>query len=131
MPATLLPSAETVTIAWLKANTDLLAIHGGRVGSKLNATLPAIRVQRIGGSPVETWEDRPLLQVEAWAADQTTADTLARTIVAVLPTIRAAYASGRVWTYAVESGPFWAPDDPNLSSNARYVLTVRLLTTHN
>jgi hypothetical protein len=130
MPATLLPSAEVVTVTWLKANADLLAIHGGRVGTKLNATLPAIRAQRIGGTPESPQVDEPLLQVEAWAADQVTADLLARTIVAVLPTIRGAVTGGKVYTYSIESGPFWSPDDPNLSSNARYIITVRLLTSH-
>jgi hypothetical protein len=36
---------------------------------------------------------------------------------------------GRVWTYEVTSGPFWSPDDPTLSSNARYIATVDLLTS--
>jgi hypothetical protein len=121
----LLPSAAALTVAWLKVNTDLAAIHGGRVGTKLNPTLPAIRVQRIGGSPSEPWRDEPVMQVECWAVDEGTADLLARTVIAALPTIRKA---GSL-TYAIESGPFWAPDDPTLSTNSRYLLTVRLLTT--
>lgn len=129
MSLTLLPSAAKVTVAWLKGNADLAALHGGRVGTKLNATLPAIRVQRIGGSPDEVWEDSPLLQIECWAADEGAADDLARSVVAALPTIRGAAPGGRVYTYAVESGPYWAPDDPQLSNNSRYILTVRLLTS--
>lgn len=126
---TLLPSAAVLTVAWLKAQPDLAAIHGGRVGTKLNAILPAIRVQRVGGISRDTYEDQPLVQVECWGADEGTADLLARTVVAVLPQVRGTYATGRIYTYAVESGPFWAPDDPSLSNNARYLLTVRLLTT--
>lgn len=129
MVLTLLPSAEVLTVAWLKANTDLLAIHGGRVGTKLASTLPAVRVQRVSGAVVELWEDQPVLQVDCWAADQATADTLARSVVAALPTFRGSYGSGRVWGYRVESGPFWSPDDPNMSNNARYILTVRLVTS--
>ena len=128
MTATLLPSAAVVLVAWAKGNAALAAIHGGRVGTKLNATLPAIRVQRIGGTPVETYEDQPILQVECWAADEGTADLLARTVVAALPTARGEYPTGRVYTYSIESGPFWSPDDPTLSNNSRYILTVRLLT---
>jgi hypothetical protein len=125
----LLPSAAVVMVAWLKANPDLAAIHGGRVGTKLNATLPAIRVQRVGGVPAEPWRDAPVMQVECWAADEGAADLLARTVVAALPTLRGTYPSGQVWSYEVDSGPFWAPDDPSLSNNARYILTVRLLAT--
>jgi hypothetical protein len=121
----LLPSAAALTVAWLKANVDLAPIHGGRVGTKLNATLPAIRVQRVAGSPPEPWRDEPVMQIECWAADEGTADLLARTVIAALPTIRKA---GSL-TYTVDSGPYWAPDDPALSTNCRYLLTVRLLTT--
>lgn len=129
MTLALLPSAEVASVSWAKAQTDLAAIHGGRVGTKLNATLPAIRVQRVGGSPVDPWEDRPLVQWECWAADQGAADLLVRTLVAALPLFKGTFAGGRVYTFAVESGPFWSPDDPALSQNARYIITTRLVTT--
>lgn len=125
----LLPSAPALLIAWAKAQPDLAAIQGTRVGTKLNATLPATRISRVGGSPSDPWQDNPLLQVEAWAADEGTADLLIRTWVAVLDSVRQVTASGRVYTYSIESGPFWEPDDPQLSNNARYILTVRLLVT--
>jgi hypothetical protein len=127
---TLLPSAVGVFIEWCKANTDLLAVHGGRVGTRLNATLPAVRATRIGGTPdQESWVDSPEVQVECWAADDPTAERLARQVVAALPTIRGPKSYGRVATFEVTSGPFWAPDDPNLSTNARYIFTIRMLTT--
>jgi hypothetical protein len=127
---TLLPSAVGVFIAWCKANTDLAAVHGGRVGTKLNGTLPAVRITRVGGTPdQESWQDSAELQVECWAADDPTAELLARQVLAALPSVRGLAAYGRVWTYAVTSGPYWAPDDPNLSLNARYIFTVNLLTT--
>ncbi len=125
----LLPSAPALTVAWLKGNLALTAIHGGRVGTRLNATLPAIRVQRIGGPPREVWEDVPLMQVECWAADEAAADLLVRTVIAESPTFRGTFATGRVYTGAIDSGPYWAPDDPALSNNARYVVTMRLLTS--
>lgn len=130
MTLSLLPSAPALTVAWLKTQTDLAAIHGGRVGTKLNATLPAIRVQRIGGMSPDVYEDQPLMQFECWAADEGTADRLVRTLVAALPSFRdATNADGKVWTYSIESGPLWMPDDPQLSTNARYLLTARLITT--
>lgn len=129
MTVTLLPFAEQVTIAWLKANTDLLALHGGRVGTNLNATLPAVRVSRVGGTPPEMWEDAPSIQIECWAATQIAAWTLTSTALAALPTIRGPITGGRIYTYQVTSGPFWAPDDPSLSSNARYIFTVVFVVT--
>lgn len=130
MTLTLLPSAVGVFIAWCKTNTDLAAVHAGRVGSKLNATLPAVRVQRIGGTPdQESWNDEPELQVECWAADDPTAELLSRQVIAAMPTLRGPAAYGRVYTFQVTSGPYFAPDDPNLSANVRYIFTVQLLTT--
>jgi hypothetical protein len=116
-------------VAWLKANPDLAAIHGGRVGTKLNATLPTIRVQRVAGVAPEPWRDEPVVQVECWAETEGAADLLARTVVAALPTMRGTYPTGQVYAYSIESGPYWAPDDPQLSNNSRYILTVRLLAT--
>ena len=48
---------------------------------------------------------------------------------AVLPSMRGGYSTGRVWGHVVESGPFYAPDDPDMSNNVRYILTVRWITT--
>lgn len=126
---TLLPDAEVMFIAWAKANAALLALHSGRVGTKLNATLPALRVTRVGGVASEHYQDDPSLQVEAWGADQGAASLLARTVVEQLTAIRHTTANGRLYTYRVSGGPLWAPDDPNLSQNSRYILTLDLLIT--
>jgi hypothetical protein len=128
---TLLPSAPEVLGTFLRTQPDLAAIHGGRVGTRLAKTLPAIRLQRIGAAGVDdVWEDRPSMQVECWAANEDAADTLVRTLLAVLPEFRhRPVVGGRAYTYEVTSGPYWAPDDPDLSSNARYILTVSLLLT--
>ena len=115
-------------IAWASAQPDLAALHGGRVGTRLHATLPAIRVQRVGGVVPEPWEDNPLIQVECWGASEGPADTLARTFVAALPQFRGVFADGRVWGWGVES-MFMSPDDPDLSNHIRYILTLRLLTS--
>lgn len=130
MTLTLLPSAAVLLVAGLKANADLAALHGGRVGTNLNATLPAIRVQRVGGTPEDLWLDEPLMQIECWAATEGPADLLARSVVAALPSLRGTYPTGQVYSYAIESGPLWFPDDPNISKNARYLLTVRLVTSY-
>lgn len=129
MSEPVLPSAASVVVAWLTNNPDLAAIHGGRVGTRLRSVLPAIRVQRVAGSPPETWRDEPVIQIECWAADEGPADLLARTVVAVLPSVRSTVPGGKVYTGVIDSGPFWSPDDPTLSTNSRYILTIRLLIT--
>jgi hypothetical protein len=125
----LLPSAPALFVAWAKTNTALNAIQAGRVATKLNATLPATRVQRIGGIPESPQIDQPILQVECWAADEVTAERLARTYVAELDTFRHRAPTGQVFTYSFESGPFYSPDDPALSQNVRYLFSIRLVTT--
>lgn len=125
----LLPSAAKAFVEWAEAHAALAALHGGRVGTRLAAALPAVRVQRVGGIAPDPWLDEPLLQVECWAASEGAADDLARTFVAALPDFRGTLAGGRVHTAQVESGPYWSPDDPKLSTSARYILTIRLVTT--
>lgn len=132
MTVTLLPSAEQVMVAWLTSQADITALVGGRVGTRLNGTLPAIRVTRVGNASSDVWQDNAALQVECWAAehDQATADTLVRTVVAALPSIRhTTVPGGTVYTYSITAGPFWSPDDPQYSNNARYILLISLLVT--
>lgn len=130
MTVALLPDAETVLVTWATANSDIIALVSGRVGTKLNGTLPAIRVTRIGDPPRDPWEDDANLQVECWAANSVAASLLVRTVLAALPTIRnTSVSGGRVYTYSIGSGPFYSPDDPNVSTNARYIFTVSLLIT--
>lgn len=124
-PLPKLPSAEALVVTWLKSRSALTAIHGGRVSTRLKNTLPAIRVQRIGGIVAEDWEDQPVVQIECWAADEDIADDLSRTVVAELPSVR----GGQVKTYEIESGPYMVPDDPALSTNSRYTLDVRFIIT--
>lgn len=126
---TLLPSAPAALVAWAKQDPDLSAVVNGRVGTKLASTLPAIRMQRVGGTPDEyDGTDEPAVQVECWAANDVDAERLARVFVSVLPTLRhRAVTGGRAYTYEITSGPFFLPDDPNLSTNVRYLLTISVL----
>jgi len=129
MPVTLLPSAISAAVSWLKNQPTVTAITGSRVGTRLNATLPAIRVQRVGNPPPAEWADDASIQIECWAQDEITAELLARTVIAALPDIRGyPVTGGRVHTYTVSAGPYFAPDEPP-STLARFVMTVDLLTT--
>jgi hypothetical protein len=126
---TLLPSSAVVIISWLNRITELTAITYDRIGTKLDSVLPAVRVQRVGGSSREPWRDAPVVQIECWAPDERTADLMSRIVVAALPTLRGTYGTGKVWAYEIDSGPFWSADDVNLSTNVRYIMSIRLLTT--
>ena len=125
----ILPSAVVLAISGLRADPAVSALVGGRISTKLGSVLPAIRIQRIGGTVQTTYHDEPVIQVECWAEDERAADLVCRTVVDALPNLRASYPTGRIYTYDVESGPFYSPDDASISTNTRYILTVRLLTT--
>jgi hypothetical protein len=91
-----MPSGKSALIMWLAADPDIAEIVSGRVGTDLSATLPAIRVTLVDGSPQVTGETnyaRPELQVDCWAASAAAADRLMWTVVDRLPTIR-----GTTWT---------------------------------
>ena len=84
------PDAEALVITWLRATgSDVDTAVAGRVYTKIpeQATLPLIRVTRVGGSPTSDEEDTPHVQIEAWAADgaQSTAMDVVRAVVAEVP----------------------------------------------
>ena len=117
----LLPSMPKLAVAWGSAHPALAAIHGGRFGTRLAATLPAVRVTRIGSAPTHRFEDSPVLQFECWANDEGGADLLARTLVASLPTFLTAQVRGfRVLSH------FWSPD--LTTDRPRYIVIAEFLT---
>lgn len=124
---TLLPSAEVVFVAWAKTQEDLLALHGGRVGTLLNSTRPCLRVQRLGRPQLHSWEDAPELQVEAWATSQTSADQLARTLVAAMPEIVGDRTGAFVSGYDITLGPLYMPDED--TALHRYIVDIVLYLT--
>lgn len=127
MADVLLPSAEVVFVAWAKAHPDLEPLHGGRVGTLLNATRPCLRVQRLGHPQVDRWEDAPELQVEAWATTETSADQLIRTLVAALPDIFGDHTGALVTGYDITLGPMYQPDDG--TKLHRYIVDIILYLT--
>lgn len=84
------PQVEPLLIEWAKANTNLAAIHGGRVASRLpnNPPLPFLTVFRVTGSPeVGLPIDQAFVQWDAYAGtagatpDYGVADVLALTLI--------------------------------------------------
>jgi hypothetical protein len=108
-PDALLPSPAQVFNEWAKTRTALTALVGTRISPVLQ-TLPSIRLAVVSGRDVGRGEVRARLQVECWAADHDTAETIVRTVVAEVPALRGSYAGGWVGAADVATAPYAAPD---------------------
>lgn len=137
MAVVLVPSGVTVFVAWARAQTDLAAIHGGRVASRTSATLPAMRVSLIDGNPQVTGENNradPVISVECWDTTPEGADRLMRTLIAALPQLAASAValpgggSAFVSSVGIDLGPL-VSDDPDTGENRQLVDLV--LGVHN
>lgn len=132
MPDVLLPDAEALLGAFLRAQSAVSALVGTRVGTLIPnpPTWPLVRLTRVGGTQAQRWEDRPRLSVECWADlnDQAGASLLARTVIAVLSDIRGRYVAqaGYVVSWDVVLGPLWSPDP--ISNRPRFLVDVALAT---
>jgi hypothetical protein len=129
MANALLPDAEVLVIGFLASHPDLNPLISDRVGTDLDARLPAIRVTRLSRPPRQDWEDNPELQIDCWAETQEEASVLARTVVSVLPDIVGVHVEGAVRSYEVILGPFWSPDPD--ANYARYLVDAAFLTYPN
>jgi hypothetical protein len=106
-----LPDAELLTIRWLQ-QTDELAYAS--VGPKIppSATLPLVRVLRVGGTPVIRQHlDVARIQIDVWADTKQEAHDLARLAQAAVHEMGGVHDEGVVT--AIEDGVFrWNPDEP-------------------
>jgi hypothetical protein len=124
---TILPDAEALLIAALKSQPAVTNLCGGRIGTRLSGTYPAIRITTLGGGESVTDTGSPDLQVECWgdgtgSAAETQASDLARTVHSVGGNLRGMYGPGTVvgsWTYGL---PLHSPDPG--TSRERYIVTV-------
>lgn len=87
----LAPDALALTIGWLKTQSELVALVGTRVMSKLPAskTWPLVRVSRIGGNETygtASWVHDPLLQFDCFAGPggESTSFAVARVVSALM-----------------------------------------------
>lgn len=131
MPAALLPSAEALVVAFLRAQPAVMAIVGNRISTRIPdaPTWPLIRVRRVGGTPQATWEDAPRVQIECWAdvGQDVAADDLSRAVISVL--VDAGYRVGGAGYLAVAVPvlgplPLYDPD----TDRPRYIVDVSCLT---
>lgn len=136
MTVTLLPDIEVLVTSFLRAQIEVTSIVNARVYTEVpaNPTFPLVRVRRLGGFPAlnrPLYVDRPLVQIEGYAATKGAARLLTETCRAVL----AERAEGTHATGVVAGVTFgallWLPDDDFTPPKPRYIcdatLTVRPL----
>lgn len=110
LPEVTFPDAELLLRAFLTANTDARVVTD--LPATLEAQLPVVQVTRIGGS-VDTRFilDRPVLDIDVYAASREAAATLAREIQALIYSMPNQTVGGGVVADVSEvSGPSWRPD---------------------
>lgn len=118
----LLPDAERLTSAYLRAHPDLIALIGDRVFTALpgNPIYPLVALTRIGGVPVvEMHLDVARLQIDAWADTKGSARVVAATVQAAMHEMPGIHDLGVVTAVEDDLGLTWSPDP--LTNKARYV----------
>lgn len=94
-----------------------------RASTKLSGTYPALRISRVGGVQLQSWQDFPELQIDCWADEQVEAAELVRLVVAVMADINGEHPTGWVRGFDWTLGPLWAPSEDGRL--ARYIVSVR------
>lgn len=125
MAVRLLPSAEVLTVAYLRSSADVTAIAGTRVGTELYAgTDPAIWLSLVTGDErVRNHLVAPVLDVRSYGGNKADADLLARTVHAVMHDMPGVHATGIVTDVSAVTLPFWLPDEGFEPPRPRYLGT--------
>ena len=125
MPVRLLPSVETLTVAYLKASVDIAAIVGTRIGTELYAgTTPAIWLSHVTGD--ERFRNHlvsQMVDIRSYGGTKADADLLARTVHAVMHDMPGSHAAGIVTAVETTAMPAWSPDDGFNPPRPRYLGT--------
>ncbi len=124
MAVDLLPDPEKVTGDYLRAHTDVAALVGDRVATKIpdTPTWPLLRLTRIGGtSAARNTLEVARMQFEGWADDEPTARLVTATVRAALEQAPGyVHADGYITAVGFELGPIPIPDPE--TSRPRYLL---------
>ena len=119
----LLPDVDQALVDFLTNHPDLMSLHGGRVGTKLQSELTAVRIASLGGTQPWPWEGLPEYQIEWWGGNNLQAKTLARTGEAAVYDIRGPVTGGWVTGVAVSLSQLWSPDET--SARPRFLTQVQ------
>ncbi|MET7849481.1 hypothetical protein AB0D78_07845 [Streptomyces avermitilis] len=127
-PTVTFPDVERLVVDFLTARTELAGATVDNVPpAGFDGTQRVVLVSRSGGAWVDDQHlDLPLVDLEVYGPDKTTAHTLALKARAALLTLRGtSYGTARVTDVVEADGPRWMPDW-NRSAANRYYSTVRL-----
>jgi len=114
-----LPDAEAALVAFLAAHSALAPLHGGRVGTELQADLACLQVTSLGGPQPWPWEAAPEFQVSAWGGTKAEASALDRAVRAVAwELVGTGVTGGRVTGMSIRLAGLWSPADD--TGRARY-----------
>jgi hypothetical protein len=123
------PDAITVVATYLRAQLPSHGYTGIHVGSRVPDPRPArfVRVDRVGGAKPNLVTDAATLVVEAWAADEPAAHTLAQVCRGLVHAMEGTTQSG-VPIYRVNefAGPATLPDPTSDQARATQTLQVHL-----
>ncbi|KUF17540.1 hypothetical protein [Streptomyces silvensis] len=122
------PDAERLVVDFLKNRPELTGTTvDNRPPAGFDGTQKAVLVSRVGGAFLDDQHlDQPLLDLEVYGPDKTTAHGVALAARAcVLELTGTSYGTAVVTDVAEEDGPRWLPDYLRPQGN-RYLATVRL-----
>jgi hypothetical protein len=124
---TAVPDPEAVFTAALRAKTEVSGLVATRVGTRLGATFPAVRVAVVGGASRPTNNTgSPTMQWEAWGNTEAEAALLAKAIDGVADELAGTYTAGKI-VASWRQGYYFHSRDPETNRD-RYLGQIGLLT---
>ncbi|MCI3274976.1 hypothetical protein [Streptomyces cylindrosporus] len=127
-PTVTFPDVERLVVDFLTDRAELAAATVDNVPpAGFDGTQQVVLVSRSGGAWIDDQHlDTPLVDIEVYGPDKTTAHTLALKVRAALLALRGTlYGTASVTDVVEADGPRWLPDW-NRSAANRYYSTVRL-----
>jgi hypothetical protein len=108
------PDIEILIVAYLKAKTARRVVTDLPAGDDLTSKLPLYRVTRVSGEDQDYKLDRPIIDLDAFAADRATASLMSRQALDLLrnhlPYEDSVQPTGVVTSVDTVVGPRWLPD---------------------
>jgi hypothetical protein len=123
------PDVERLVVDSIKDRAELAGIVvDNKPPPGFNGTQKVVLVSRAGGAWIDDqYLDQPLIDLECYGPDKTTAHGVSlRARAAVLALRGAGYGGAQVVDVAEMDGPRWLPDYHHAAAS-RYLATVRLL----
>ncbi len=116
MAFAVLPDVLQALVDVLTAHTALAPLHGGRVSTRLDSDLAAVRITPLGGPQPWPWQVEPQYAIEWWGGrdddDEGPALTLCRTGEAALwERANASIGGGRIGEFSMPLSQLWSPDE--------------------